>query len=85
MTAERDASLMRLLRIEFALAELGADELRVAELVVQRLALGQERYGLLDIARDRRDWRKEALEEHIDAVIYTAIQGVKDGDELQAE
>jgi hypothetical protein len=54
------------------------DELRVVDRVLQRLELGRERYGLLDLAKPR-DWRRELREELLDALVYDVA------DELAAE
>lgn len=61
------------------LALASHDELRVIDRVLQRLELGRERYGLLVLARDRRDWRREQREELLDAMIYDVA------DELRGE
>jgi hypothetical protein len=57
-------------------AELGADEVRVLLTLAKRLAMGQRCYGALDLAHDVRDWRRECLEELVDAAIYRAIAEV---------
>ena len=54
-------------------ASLGADERRVLLVLARRLLAGQRAYGRLDIAHDRRDWRKERGEELADVLVYTAI------------
>ena len=51
-------------------ARLGTDELRALVLIASRAWLGQARYGRLDVARDRRDFTHEALEEVADALFY---------------
>ena len=48
------------------------DELRVLQRVLQRLELGRERYGLLDL-RKPRDWGKERGEELLDALLYDVM------------
>ena len=53
-------------------ARLGADELRVLVLLATRVRVGQTRYGRLDLRRDRRDLRREAVEELADALFYLA-------------
>ena len=58
---------------------LGADELAVLTLVADRLAQGQERYGLLDVATDRRCFRVEALEEAADGLVYVAVALMRHG------
>jgi len=55
---------------------LEPDAVRVVERIVERLRLGQERYGKLDIATNRRDakaWRYEAAEEYLDGAVYACI------------
>jgi hypothetical protein len=52
---------------------LGADEIRVLTRIGARLQLGTQIYGLLDVARDRRDFDgKEAREEVEDFLVYMA-------------
>lgn len=58
-------------------AALGRDELRVLVLIAERLAAGQRTYGRLDLAADARDWRREALEEAADGLVYVACGLVK--------
>ena len=55
------------------------DELRVIDKLLGRLELGRSRYGYLDLSRDRRDFKREEAEEHLDAAVYRAC------DELDAE
>lgn len=54
--------------------DLGVDELRVLTAVATRLAMGQKQYGKLDIARDKRDFVKEASEEALDGCVYLACE-----------
>ena len=54
--------------------ELGPDELRVLKKIAERLAMGQKQYGRLRLAHDARDFRKEAIEELLDAVVYLTCQ-----------
>lgn len=56
-----------------AARDLGDDELRVLALIASRLRMGKSQYGDLDLARDGRDFRKEACEEFLDATVYLAI------------
>ena len=52
---------------------LGADETRVLTRIAARLQHGAQLYGLLDIAKDRRDFAgKEAREEVEDFLVYMA-------------
>jgi hypothetical protein len=54
------------------------DEVRVIDRVLQRLELGRDRYGALDLSRPR-EWRRELREELLDALVYDV------GEELAAE
>lgn len=58
------------------IGELGVDERRVLLVLARRLLDGQKTYGLLDIANDRRDWRRERAEEFADSLVYGAIAEV---------
>ena len=49
------------------------DSVRVILAIAQRLKMGREQYGDLHIARDPRDWTKEAHEEALDLAAYLAI------------
>jgi hypothetical protein len=60
------------------IAELADEERAVLLVLARRLLAGQRTYGRLDLARDARDWRKEAAEEAADLAIYTAIWIVAD-------
>jgi hypothetical protein len=53
---------------------LGLDEMRVLGRIAERLRRGQEQYGLLHLASDRRSFRAEALEEVEDALVYLAFE-----------
>lgn len=57
--------------------ELGEDERRVIALLARRLLDGQRQYGLLDLARDARDFRRERGEEIADLLVYTAFAELK--------
>ena len=60
-----------------ALEELGPDELRVMLFLAERLRGGKRVYGALDLATDRRDWRKERDEELADAIVYSACEALR--------
>lgn len=62
-----------------SVAGLGPDELRVVMHVIERLRIGRERYGPLDLATNPKDWRNEATEEFLDGAIYLAMDAVKRG------
>lgn len=59
------------------LGQLGPDERRVMLFVARRLLMGQAQYGLLNILRDRRDWKRELGEEAADALVYAACEEVR--------
>jgi len=54
-------------------AQLGDDERRVLVAIARRLLAGRDAYGALDVARDGRDWRREAAEEALDLSVYLAV------------
>jgi hypothetical protein len=58
-------------------AQLEPDAVRVLAFIARRLLAGQRAYGRLDIATDRRDWRKERAEELADAFVYGAIAEIQ--------
>lgn len=60
-----------------AATRLGVDEMRVLVAIAARLALGRRQYGDLDIASDTRDWRREALEEQLDWLVYDTIDTLR--------
>ena len=64
-------------RIADYLAQLGPDELDVVLVVVEGLARGRAIYGELDLAADRRDFRREAGEEVRDAIVYFGAELVR--------
>jgi hypothetical protein len=51
-------------------AQLGHGELEVLLLLARRVREGQARYGRLDVYRDRRKFKREALEELVDGLFY---------------
>jgi len=55
---------------------LGLEEMLVLGRIAERLRRGQEQYGFLHLASDRRAFRsKEAREEIEDALVYLACRG----------
>jgi hypothetical protein len=50
----------------------GPDELRVLDALLERIELGRDRYGFLDLAR-ARDWDREQAEELLDVQVYRAV------------
>ena len=64
--------------LEDVLDDLGPDETRVLTSIAHRLRQGAEVYGELEVALDRRDFRKkEAREELEDALVYLACAWLK--------
>lgn len=59
--------------LDEACAELGDDEIRTLVCLARRLREGQRCYGKLDLAHDRRDFRKERSEEIQDLLVYSAF------------
>ncbi len=64
--------------LENVWVDLGDDERRVLYAIARRLRTGQRAYGMLDIAKDKRDWLQEEHEEHLDAIVYAAIRTLKE-------
>ena len=58
--------------LEHAMGALAGDELDIVGMVVTRLRLGRERYGQLDMAKDKRDLGGELLDEAFDGLVYAA-------------
>ena len=53
---------------------LGPDELRILVRVARRLQVGFERYGEMRVAKDTRDYEKEASEELLDWLVYVEMK-----------
>lgn len=49
---------------------LGEDEVRILVRVARRLEFGRQRYGLMDLKNDKRDFVREAMEEILDWMVY---------------
>lgn len=78
---EQSAALLR-----SVIARLGCaspDELRVVDVILIRLELGRDRYGLLDLSKPR-DWEVERAEELVDAAVYAACGVISDRDQRAA-
>ena len=56
---------------------LGNDEVVVLAALAKRILVGQQQYGKLDLANDRRDWRKEKAEEEQDWLFYAVFEDLK--------
>jgi len=52
-------------------------EMRVIKGIVERLRVGLERYGRLELNADKRDFAREANEEMLDLVVYREIGRLK--------
>jgi hypothetical protein len=63
--------------IHHILDDLNEDEARVVLTFARRISAGRDAYGPLDLARDRRDFRKEAGEEALDLAAYLAFELVR--------
>ncbi len=76
---ERTAALAR--TIAARLRMCSHDELRVVDVILERIMkVGRESYLPLDLARDDRDWSKEAADEFADALFYMAAHQVATSD-----
>ena len=61
-------------RIAIALVPFGDDLAPALLTVVTRMLKGRADYGELDLAMDRRNWKREIAEENADRLIYGAIR-----------
>lgn len=64
-------------RLDTMLDELEPDAVASIAYLADRLLVGQRCYGKLDLATDRRDWRKERTAEIGDLLVYTAFLELK--------
>lgn len=53
-----------------------SDELRILARILERIELGRQRYGALDLSLPR-PWRRELSEELLDAVVYDTIEQIR--------
>lgn len=60
-----------------ALQQLGVEGDAVAERCAERLRLGQQQYGLLDLAHDKRNFLAEVVPELLDALVYVQCAEVQ--------
>ena len=60
-------------RLDAMLDELEPDAVASLAYLAGRLLVGQRCYGKLDLATDRRDWRKERTAEIGDLLVYTGF------------
>jgi hypothetical protein len=63
-----------LAELSATLSGLGDNEIRVVSWLARRLLVGQRRYGRVDLAGDRRDWRRERAEEIADLLVYSGFE-----------
>jgi hypothetical protein len=64
------------LELQAILEELAPQERMVMLVLARRLLAGQKGYGRLDLANDKRDWRRERAQELADVLVYEAIAEV---------
>lgn len=80
-TTRRDA-LARSICSRISDSRRTVDELRVLDVIITRISGGGfEQYGGMDLARDQRDFGKEAADEFADALWYMAARVVSKTDE----
>jgi len=77
MESDRRDALARTLAARLLLCN--HDELRVLDRLLERLEIGRDRYGLLELGKPR-DWEREEAEELLDAQIYRAINAIERSD-----
>ena len=75
-----DADQLRTL-LRLIAGDLHTDELRILCMSAQRALRGQDAYGALDVRGDKRKWRRETLEEILDAQFYCSAELMRLGDE----
>lgn len=64
-------------QLAIAFPDLGPDERRVLERIAHRLRIGAHSHGALDLARDPRDWTREAAEHLLDGCVRLACDAVR--------
>ena len=65
------------LDIAKVVAELGEEEKLAVLVLAKRILFGQKTHGVLDLANDPRDFKKERAEEAQDLLCYTAYLEVQ--------
>jgi hypothetical protein len=63
--------------LESTVASLGIEETIVLAHLARRLMTGQQTYGHMQLAVDRRDFERERGNELADALVYTAMAELK--------
>ena len=66
------------------LALCSPSELRLFDAFLGRIELGRERYGRLDLDKDRRDFAKERHKELLDAMAYELMGELAEQDRQRA-
>lgn len=64
------SSLLIRAQIEGMLPAMSLDELRVLREICTRVTGARDKYGPLNLATDKRDWRQERAAELFDAMFY---------------
>lgn len=70
-------SLLIRAQIEGMLGGMSLDELRVLREICTRVTGARDKYGPLNLATDRRDWREERAGELFDAMFYECAGALK--------
>lgn len=63
--------------MQLDISDLGDDERAVIARVVERVRIGFQRYGSLDITGSPKNWRAEGAEEFLDGAIYYAMESIR--------
>ena len=72
------STLLLRARIEALLPAMSPSELSVVLEICTRVNGARETYGPLDLATDRRDWRRERANELFDAMFYECAASLTD-------
>lgn len=56
---------------------MNADELRVLAKFAAKIVGGHAKHGAMDLRNDKRNWRRERLEERVDDVCYGFMEEVQ--------
>lgn len=59
-------------RLQSSWAHLGDRERKLLAIISERLLVGQRTYG--ELSAGKRPWKKEAMEEMVDGIVYTACE-----------
>lgn len=72
LTAAAEARLEAWGALIRATRKLGTDELKLLEIMANRLQMGQDQYGKL--RKGKKEWLRELLEELLDASVYLSAE-----------